>query len=124
VPEKAVLLISDMQLYFKAIAQHIVDDVISPIECFRANNRKIFFTRHGHRDPKMDGGMLARRRDDLILCGSPERELLHKLHVHATDAIIDNSRYSAFFATELDNLLRKLRSRRFDNQRSAHKLPL
>ena len=58
-PEKAVLLVIDMQLYLKDVAQPIVDNVISIIECFRANNRKIFFTRHGHRDPKTDGGMLA-----------------------------------------------------------------
>jgi len=57
VPEKVALLVIDMQLYFKDVAQPIVDNVISLIECFRANNRQIFFTRHGHRDPKTVGGM-------------------------------------------------------------------
>jgi len=56
-PEKAALLVIDMQLYFKDVAQPIVDNVISIIECFRANKGKIFFTRHGHRDPKTDGDM-------------------------------------------------------------------
>jgi len=107
VPEKAALLVIDMQLYFKDVVQPIVDNVISLIECFRANNRKIFFTRHGHRDPKTDGGMLARWWGDLILYGSAEWELIDELHVQAGDTIIDKNRYSAFFATELDGLLRK-----------------
>jgi len=53
-PEKAALLVIDMQRYFKPVAQPIVEDVISLIKCFRENNRKMFFTRHGHRDPKTD----------------------------------------------------------------------
>ena len=51
--------------------------------------------------------MLARWWGDLILRGPAEWELLHELHAHATDAIIGKTRYSAFFAAELDNLLRK-----------------
>lgn len=105
-PEKAALLVIDMQLYFKDVAQPIVDNVISLIECFRANNRKIFFTRHGHRDPKTDGGMLARWWGDLILCGSAEWELIDEVHVHVGDIIIDKNRYSAFFGTSLDKHLR------------------
>ena len=77
--EKAALLVIDMQHYFNLVAQPIADNVISLIECFRANNRKIFFTRHRHRDPKTDGGMLARCWSDLILFGSAEWELVHEL---------------------------------------------
>lgn len=106
VPQKAALLVIDMQLYFKDVAQPIVDNVISLIECFRANNRKIFFTRHGHRDPKTDGGMLARWWGDLILYGSAEWELIDEVHVHAGDTITDKNRYSAFFGTGLDKHLR------------------
>ena len=106
VPEKVALLVIDMQLYFKDVVQPIVDNVISLIECFRANNRQIFFTRHGHRDPKTDGGMLARWWGDLILCGSAEWELIHEVHVHAADTTIDKNRYSAFFGTSLDKHLR------------------
>jgi isochorismate hydrolase len=106
VPGKAALLIIDMQCYFKPIAQPIVDNVISLIECFRANQGKIFFTRHGHRAPEKDGGMLAKWWGDLILYGSAEWQLLEELPVHAGDAIIDKTRYSAFFSTRLDERLR------------------
>ena len=105
-PEKAALLVIDMQRYFNSIAQPIVDNVISLIECFRANKGKILFTRHGHRDPKTDGGMMARWWGDLISYGSEEWELIDELHVQAGDTIIDKKRYSAFFDTELDDLLR------------------
>ncbi len=106
VPEKAALLVIDMQLYFKPIAQPIVDNVISLIECFRANNRKTFFTRHGHRDPKTDGGMLARWWGDLIQYGSAEWELLKELGLTPKDTIVDKNRYSAFYDTQLDAELR------------------
>lgn len=105
-PEKAALLVIDMQLYFKDVAQPIVNNVISLIECFGKNDGRILFTRHGHRDPKTDGGMLARWWGDLILCGSAEWELIHELQVQARDTIIDKNRYSAFFGTSLDKHLR------------------
>lgn len=107
VPGKAALLVIDMQLYFKPVAQPILDNVISLIECFRKNNERILFTRHGHRDPKTDGGMLGRWWGDLILYGSDDWELIDGLHMQTGDTIIDKNRYSAFFGTELDDFLRK-----------------
>ena len=105
VPGKAALLVIDMQLYFKPVAQPVVDNVISLIECFRKNDGRILFTRHGHRDPKKDGGMLRRWWGDLILYGSAEWELIDGLPLQDLDTIIDKNRYSAFLGTELDNCL-------------------
>ncbi len=104
--EKAALLVIDMQCYFNSVAQPIVSNVLSLIECFKADKGKIFFTRHGHRDPKTDGGMLARWWGDLIQYGSEEWELIDEVHVQASGTIIDKNRYSAFFGTNLDVLLR------------------
>jgi isochorismate hydrolase len=103
--EKSALLVIDMQCYFASIAQSILGNVISIIECFRANKGKILFTRHGHRDPKTDGGMLGRWWGDLILYGSAEWELIGGLPLQVLDTIIDKNRYSAFLGTELDSLL-------------------
>jgi isochorismate hydrolase len=107
VPGKAALLVIDMQIYFKPVAQPVVNNVISLIECFRKNDGRIFFTQHGHRDPKTDGGMLARWWGDLVLYGSDDWELIYGLHMQTGDTIIDKNRYSAFFGTELDDFLRK-----------------
>ena len=105
--EKAALLVIDMQRYFNSVAQPIVRNVLSLIKVFQADKAKVFFTRHGHRDPKTDGGMLARWWGDLIQYGSKEWELIDEVHVQATGTIIDKNRYSAFFDTNLDVLLRK-----------------
>jgi len=104
-PGKAALLVIDMQRYFTSVAQPIVNNVISIVECFRPNKGKILFTRHGHREPKTDGGMLGRWWGDLILYGSAEWELIDGLPLQSSDSIIDKNRYSAFLGTELDSLL-------------------
>ena len=105
-PEKAALLVIDMQLYFKPIAQPILNNVLSLIDFCRANGIRIFFTRHGHHDPKKDGGMLARWWGDLIQYGSTEWELLKELGPTPKDTIVDKNRYSAFYGTQLDAELR------------------
>jgi len=106
VPEKAALLVIDMQLYFKPIAQPILNKVLSLIDFCRANGIRIFFTRHGHHDPKKDGGMLGKWWGDLIQYGSAEWELLKELGLTPKDTIVDKNRYSAFYGTQLDTELR------------------
>jgi nicotinamidase-related amidase len=67
----------------------------------------VLFTRHGHRDPARDGGMLRKWWGDLIRRGSRDWELLEGLGRAANEPIIDKNRYSAFFGTRLDARLRK-----------------
>ena len=57
--EKTALLVIDMQIFFTRIAKPILDNVISLIDACRASNIEIFFTRHGHHDPKNDEGCWA-----------------------------------------------------------------
>ena len=105
IPEKTALLVIDMQQYFRGLVGPILDNVISLINVCRASGVKIFFTRHGHRDPKKDGGMLLRWWADLIHYGSGEWELVRELKVTTKEAILDKNRYSAFFGTDLDERL-------------------
>ncbi len=106
ITEKTALLVIDMQQYFRGLVGPILDNVISLINVCRASGVKIFFTRHGHRDPEKDGGMLRRWWADLIHYGSGEWELVEKLKVTTKEAILDKNRYSAFFGTDLDKRLR------------------
>jgi len=104
--EKTALLVIDMQNFFSILSQPIVGNVISLIDACRANNVEIFFTRHGHRNPRKDGGMLGNWWQDLILYGSAEWELINELTVYPRDTIVDKNRYSAFFNTDLDKDLK------------------
>ena len=99
--EKTALLVIDMQIFFANLANPIVGNVISLIDACRTSNIEIFFTRHGHRDPQKDGGMLGKWWQDLILYGSIEWELINELTVSPHDTIVDKNRYSAFFNTDL-----------------------
>jgi isochorismate hydrolase len=105
-PEKTALLVIDMQVFFANLAKPIIGHVISLIDACRANNIEISFTRHGHRDPQKDGGMLGEWWNDLILYGSADWELINELTVSHHDTIIDKNRYSAFFNTNLDKNLK------------------
>ena len=104
--EKTALLVIDIQNFFTRLTEPILGNVISLIDTCRASNIEIYFTRHGHRDPRKDGGMLGKWWHDLILYGSAEWELINDLTVTPHDTIVDKNRYSAFFNTNLDKDLK------------------
>ena len=104
--DKSALLVIDMQIFFEKLSQSILGNVISLIDACRGRNVKIFFTRHGHREPEKDGGMLSKWWNDLIQYGSAEWELIGELAVSPHDTIVDKNRYSAFFNTNLDKDLK------------------
>lgn len=106
IAEKTALLVIDMQQYFRGLAEPILSNVISLIDVCRASGVKIFFTRHGHRDPEKDGGMLSEWWEDVIYYGSAEWGLIRELKVNEKETILDKNRYSAFFGTDLDEQLR------------------
>jgi isochorismate hydrolase len=108
IPEKAALLVIDMQSHFRELAQPVLDNVISIINVCRATGVKIFFTRHGHRDPAIQDNMLSTWWGDLIEYGSDHWMLLEELRADQSETIIEKDRYSAFLGTELDNQLRNL----------------
>ena len=106
IPEKTALLVIDMQHYFDAISVPILENVLSLTDACRGARASIVYTRHGHRDPHRDGGMLGKWWGDLILCGSQSWELNSKLNPYSSEPVIDKNRYSAFHNTDLDNWLR------------------
>ncbi|MDD1741991.1 MAG: cysteine hydrolase [Methanotrichaceae archaeon] len=95
-----------MQGFFRAYTPAIIENVIRLIDSFRSSDIPIIFTRHGHKNLKEDGGMLAFWWNSHAIYGSPEWELLEALPVSKEDIIIDKNRYSAFWGTGLDDLLR------------------
>ena len=106
-PGKTALLVIDMQRYFEGLARPILENVLDLLDACRTAGMKIIFTRHGHHDPKQDGGMLARWWGDLIIYGTDEWELIKELSPKSAEPIIDKTRYSAFYGTNLDEWLHK-----------------
>jgi len=107
-PQRCVLLMIDMQEYFREMAFEIFENVKKLIHFCREREIPIIFTRHGHRDPGRDGGMLLEWWGDLIEYGKPEWELMGNLDVSPGDLVLDKNRYSAFAGTNLEQMLRNI----------------
>lgn len=102
-PDKTVLIIVDMQVYFSSIAGPILENVTSLTRSCMEKGIKVFYTRHGHRKEN-DGSMLSKWWGDLIMYGSEEWELIDGLNA-ASGEIIDKNRYNAFHETDLNQRL-------------------
>jgi isochorismate hydrolase len=105
-PRKSALLVIDMQKYFREVASPILHSVLELIDECRRTAIRIAFTRHGHRDPKLDGGMLAKWWGDLIVFQTEEWNLIDKLNPKPDEPIFDKNRYSAFHGTHLEEWMR------------------
>ena len=105
-PQQCALLVIDMQQYFASLARGIKKNLLKIIESCRTNGMRIVFTRHGHKDPDKDGGMLAKWWGDNIIYSTPGWELMPGFEPQKHDLLIDKNRYSAFFNTGLDEKLR------------------
>lgn len=107
-PTRSALLVIDLQEYFAELAGPVLDPVNQAAATCRARGLPVIFTQHGHADPARDGGMLAEWWGELIREGSPEHRLLASLDRRPGDPIVRKTRYDAFHATELAELLDSL----------------
>ena len=57
-PTTSVLLVIDMQEYFREVAEPILRPLTELLQRVREASIPIIYTQHGHRDPASDGGML------------------------------------------------------------------
>jgi nicotinamidase-related amidase len=106
-PGKSALLVIDMQEHFAALTDIIIDRVLSVIDACRFSGVHIFFTRHGHMNPAQDGGLLVEWWGEAIQYGSPDWEIVSVLCPQDQDTVIDKNRYSAFYRTNLDTMLKE-----------------
>jgi len=106
-PGRTALLVVDVQRYFEEMCAPIVSAIRRAVEACHALGVPVFFTRHGHADPQVDGGMLARWWGDLILEGTDGHRLLEGIGFRPDlDTIVPKRRYSAFYETPLEGDLR------------------
>lgn len=104
--QHCALLAIDMQNYFQRIALPVLKNISRVIQTCRSQNIPVVFTQHGHTDPDSDGGVLGEWWGELIIGGTEDWRFLSEMKIEAKDLVIAKKRYSAFFGTDLDKILR------------------
>ncbi|NWG01746.1 MAG: isochorismatase family protein, partial [Syntrophaceae bacterium] len=105
-PKHAALLLIDLQNYFRQIAQPILENIQHIIQSCRQKNIPIIFTQHGHTHPPSDGGLLGEWWGEVILHGTEDWKFLPEMKIHSKDTVLPKKRYSAFYQTDLEEILR------------------
>lgn len=115
----SVLLVVDMQRFFldpasptyTAGGPAVMPRVRLLIDAFRGAGRPVIFTRHVHHPDGLDGGIMDWWWEGKCLEGSPESEIVPELAPLPGEKVVLKHRYSAFFDTDLETVLRCLRAR-------------
>lgn len=115
--EKAALMVVDMQKFFLEPSSPtftcgglaILKNIKRLIGVFRKAGRPVIFTQHVHHPDGMDAGIMAWWWEGMCLEGSPESEIHAEIAPLPGEKVIQKHRYSAFFNTDLDTILRGLK---------------
>lgn len=112
----SALLVVDMQEFFLDPASPtftcggpaIVPTVRGMIDAFRAEGRPVIFTKHVHHPGNLDSGIMGWWWEGMCVEGSPESEIHRAIAPLAGEKVVEKHRYSAFFGTDLEIVLRCL----------------
>jgi len=112
-----VLLVIDMQRFFLDEASPtftcgglaILPTVKRLIGAFRRAGRPVIFTRHVHHPGDLDSGIMGWWWEGKCLEGSPESEVHPDLAPMPDEKVVFKHRYSAFYNTDLETVLRCLK---------------
>jgi nicotinamidase-related amidase len=115
--DRAALLVVDMQRFFLDPASStytcggtaILPNVQKLIAAFRQADRPVIYTRHVHHPDKLDAGIMGWWWEGMCLEGSPESEVHDDLAPRPGEKQILKHRYSAFYNTDLETVLRVLK---------------
>jgi nicotinamidase-related amidase len=113
----SALLVIDMQKFFLDPASltftcgglAVLPNVKRLIAAFRNAGRPVIFTRHVHHPDRLDAGIMGWWWDGMCLEGSPESEIHDDLAPLAREKVILKHRYSSFYNTDLETVLRCLK---------------
>jgi len=84
----------------------ILPNIKKLIHHFRSWNHPIIYTRHVHRADGSDAGIMKWWWQDMCVEGTPESEIHPELTPLPDELIVTKHRYSAFYHTDLEILLR------------------
>jgi ureidoacrylate peracid hydrolase len=115
--EKSALLVIDMQKFFLDPASPtftcgglaILPGLIQLINAFRKAKRPIIYTCHVHHPDNLDSGILGWWWKGMCIEGSPESKVHDSIAPLPGEKIVLKHRYSAFFNTDLETILRCLK---------------
>jgi nicotinamidase-related amidase len=120
IQKKTAMIVVDMQNDFVALgaametpaARHIVPKLAEALRICREAGIKIIYTAHVHRRDGCDMGLfddlhppIANR--DALVDGTPGMDIYPELAPAAGEHVIKKHRYSGFFGTDLDIILRE-----------------
>ena len=114
----SVLLVVDMQRFFLDESSPtfacggvaILPKVRSLISAFRKAKRPVIYSRHVHHPGGLDIGIMGWWWEGRCLEGSPESEIHPEITPLPGEKVIDKHRYSAFYNTDLETVLRCLKT--------------
>jgi len=114
--QKSALMVIDMQKFFLdpdsptftcgGIA--ILPNVKNLIDSFRRAGRPVIYTRHVHHPDGLDAGIMGWWWDGMCIDGSPESAVHDDIAPLSNEKVIDKHRYSSFYNTDLETVLRCL----------------
>ncbi len=115
--EAAALLVIDMQVFFLDPASPtftcgglaILPNVQRLIHAFREAGRPVIYTCHVHHPERLDAGIMGWWWQGMCLEGSPESQIHPHLAPLPTEKVVFKHRYSAFYNTDLETVLRCLK---------------
>jgi biuret amidohydrolase len=115
--EKSALLVIDMQKFFLDPASpsftcggiDILPALKMLIQEFRNAGRPVIYTAHVHHPDRLDAGIMGWWWEGMCIEGSPQSMIHEDIAPEPGDKIIYKHRYSAFYNTDLDTILRCLK---------------
>ena len=113
----SALLVIDMQRFFLDTASPtftcggaaILPMVRRLLDAFRRAARPVIFTRHVHHPDDLDSGIMGWWWEGKCLEGSEESEVHSELAPKPGEKVVFKHRYSAFYNTDLETVLRCLK---------------
>lgn len=119
IPEKTAMIVVDMQNDFVQEgapievprARAMVPRLNRLLDACRAYNILVIYIHHVIRGGDIDAGRLADhhaviRDNEAIIAGTPNVEIYEGLKPHPGDLVVAKPRYSAFYGTDLEAILR------------------
>lgn len=112
--EKTALIVVDMQKFFLEPSSKtftcgglaVIPNIKKLISAFRNAGRPVIFAQHIHHPDRIDAGILGWWWEGMCVEDSPESEIHPELKPLKNEKIIKKHRYSAFYNTDLEIILR------------------